>query len=83
MSILLVMVCAAYAAIWHWYDYESLCNLYNTFHLRLFFSIVFYNFNLVLKRRSGQWYQHLLTLFAIFYESNTEGSNFRIRFIDV
>ena len=28
--------------------------------------------------RTGQWYQHLLTLFAIFYESNTEGTNFRI-----
>ena len=25
--------------------------------------------------RNSQWYQHLLTLFAIFYESNTEGTN--------
>ena len=24
---------------------------------------------------NGQWYQHLLTLFAIFYESSTEGTN--------
>ena len=26
---------------------------------------------------NGQWYQHLLTLFVIFYKSNTEGTNFR------
>ena len=25
--------------------------------------------------RNGQWYQHLLTLFAIFDESNTKGTN--------
>ena len=25
--------------------------------------------------RSGQWYQHLLTLFAIFYETNTDETN--------
>ena len=31
--------------------------------------------------RNGQWYQLLLTLFAIFYESNTEGTNFRIMFV--
>ena len=30
--------------------------------------------------RNGQWYQHLQTLFAIFHESNTEGTNFRIMF---
>ena len=32
---------------------------------------------------NGQWYHHyhhLLTLFAIFYEGNTEGTNFRIMF---
>ena len=31
--------------------------------------------------RNSQWYQHLLTLFGIFYESNTEGNNFWIMFI--
>ena len=30
---------------------------------------------------SGQWYQHLLTLFAIFYESYTDGTTFRGMFI--
>ena len=30
--------------------------------------------------RNGQ-YQHVLTLFAIFYDSNTEGTNFGIMFI--
>ena len=41
-------------------------------------------FNLVLKHQTenGQWYQHLLTLFAFFfYERNPEGINFRISFI--
>ena len=28
--------------------------------------------------RNGQWYQYLLPLFAMFYESNTEGTNFRM-----
>ena len=31
--------------------------------------------------QNGQWYQHLLNLFAIFHESSTEGSNFRMMFI--
>ena len=30
---------------------------------------------------NGQWYQHLFTLFAIFYESNTEVTNFWIMLI--
>ena len=30
--------------------------------------------------QSTQWYQHLLTLFAIFYKSNTEWTNFCIMF---
>ena len=30
--------------------------------------------------RNGLWYQHLLTLFAILYESNTEETNFWITF---
>ena len=30
--------------------------------------------------QNGYWYQHLLTLFAIFYESNTRRTNFRIMF---
>ena len=29
---------------------------------------------------NGQWYQHLLTLFAIFYKSSTEGTDFQIMF---
>ena len=33
--------------------------------------------------RNCQWYQHLLTLFAIFYESNTEGTNFQMMLICV
>ena len=52
--------------------------LFSIFNLRLFFSILFYIFfNLVLKRQdqNGQWYQHLLTLFASFYKSSTEGTN--------
>ena len=28
--------------------------------------------------QNDQWYQHLLTLFATFYDSNTERTNFRI-----
>ena len=31
--------------------------------------------------RNGQWYQHLLSLFTIFYESDTEGTNFWIMFV--
>ena len=31
--------------------------------------------------RNGQWYQHFLTLFAIFYVSNIEGTNFQIMLI--
>ena len=31
--------------------------------------------------RNSQWYQHLLTLFSNFSESNTEGTNFRIMFM--
>ena len=34
-----------------------------------------------LKRPNSQWYQHLLRLFAIFYESITEETNFRIMFV--
>ena len=30
--------------------------------------------------QNGQWYQYLLTVFAIYYESNTEGVNFQITF---
>ena len=35
--------------------------------------------NLVLKRQtegSGQWYQHLLTLWVIFFKISTKGTNF-------
>ena len=33
--------------------------------------------------RSGQWYQHLLTVFAIFLVRaiNTEGTNFQVMFV--
>ena len=31
--------------------------------------------------RKGQWYKRLLTLFATFYESKTERTNFWIMFI--
>ena len=31
--------------------------------------------------RNGQWCQHLLTVFAIFYESDTKGTTFRIMFV--
>ena len=39
--------------------------------------------NLALKRQTEMvnWYQHLLTLFAFFYENNTEGTTFRIMLI--
>ena len=52
-------------------------------------NVVFVYFIYIFKKKSGietpdqngQWFQHLLTLFAILYESNTEGSNFRIIFV--
>ena len=34
-----------------------------------------------MRDQNGQWYQRLLTLFAIFYKSNAEGTNFRIMFV--
>ena len=58
----------------------STCCLYTVFLICYCFCpfLSIYFFNLVLKRqsRNGQWYQHLLTLFAIFHKSNTEGANF-------
>jgi hypothetical protein len=47
--------------------------------LVLAFTHLYIIFNLRLDQ-NGQWYQHLLTLFAIFYECNTEGTNFQILF---
>ena len=45
----------------------------------------FFFFNIFLKSGieapTGQWYQHLLTLFAIFYKSSTEETNFQIMFV--
>ena len=61
-------------------------DLYSIFNLQLFLFILFYHFfksGIETPDRNGQWYQYLLTLFAIFYESNTEGSNFQIMFIYV
>ena len=41
------------------------------------FLIVKKNYDIETPDQNGQWYQPLLTLFAIdFYESNTEGTNF-------
>ena len=74
MSTLVGGIYAAYAAIYIW----PLC-IYN---LQLFLSILFYVFvhlvGIEAPYRKGQWYQHLLTLFAIFDESNTKGTNFQI-----
>ena len=60
-------------------------HVYSICNLQLFLSILVYIFfNLVLKCRNGQWYQHLLTLFAIFYKSNTELSDYVCMFyVDV
>ena len=67
-----LVVCAAYAAIYMALGLAIKCNLYSIFILRLFLSILF-----DLKKsgivsietpdRNSQWYQHLLTLFAIFF----------------
>ena len=46
-----------------------------------FFFIIFYTWYWN-ARPNGQWYQHLLTLFAIFCESNTEGTYFWIMLIN-
>ena len=52
-------------------------HFYSILNLRLFLSTLFYNlkqFSIKTSDRNGEWYLHLLTLFAIFYESNTERS---------
>ena len=62
----------------------SFMHLCSVFNLQLFLFILFYIFKksgIETPDRNGQWYQHLLILFAILYESNTEGTNFRIMFI--
>ena len=72
----------------HMRPYGTGINLY-AFIEYFDFAIVFvHSFVLFLKSGietpewNSQWYQHLLTLFAIFfYESNTEGTNFRIMFV--
>ena len=54
-------------------------HLYGIFNLQLFLSIFFINFQktgIETPEQNVQWYQHLLTLLAIFSESNAEGTNF-------
>ena len=46
----------------------------------LFFFILFKS-AIEMPDLNGQWYQHLPTLFAISYKSNTEGTNFQIMLI--
>ena len=54
-------------------------HLYSTFNLRLFLSIFVFYFlksGIETPDRKGQWFQHLLTLFAFFFnESNTKETN--------
>ena len=50
-------------------------HLYSILNLQLFLSIPFSNFlkyGIETPDRNGQWYEHFLTLFAIFYKSSTE-----------
>ena len=59
---------------------------YSIFSLQLFLSILFYNyFNLLLKRQTKRSMVPAFPNFIcfFFYESNTEGTNFRIMFIYV
>ena len=58
-------------------------HLYSVFNLRLFLSILKKKkCDIEMPDWNGQWYQHLLTLFAIFfYESNAKGTEFWIMFI--
>ena len=67
---------------WHWYQllciYDCIvfliCNCFCNF-----FYIIFFLSGIETPDQNGQWYyQHLLTLLAIFYKSNSEGTNFRI-----
>ena len=46
-----------------------------------FFSIIFFKSGIETPDRNDQWHQHFLTLFANFYESNTEWANFWVMFI--
>ena len=78
-----MVVYAAYAAIWHWcwplyiHRVFLICDCFCAF----FFLFLFLQSDTETADRNGQWYQHLLTLFASYYENNTEGTNFRIMFI--
>ena len=56
-------------------------HLYSIFILRLFVSIFYQHFfsGFETSDRNGEWYQHLLTIYVLFYESNTEGTNIRMR----
>ena len=61
-------------------------HLYSIFNLRLFLSILFLIVfvNVVLKHQTKMvngTMQHLFSLFAIFYKSNAEGTNFWIMFV--
>ena len=63
-------------------------HLYSIFNLRYFLYILFYNLKksgIETPNWSSQWYhyQHILTVVAICYESDTdtEGTNFRIMFV--
>ena len=59
--------------------------IYSFFYLRLFLSTFFFFFfksGIEMPDRNSQWYWHLPTLFAFFFnESNTEGTSFWIMFI--
>ena len=80
----MLVVCATYAAIWHWLILAFM-QLYSIFNLRFFWRILFCYINktygIETPDRNGEWYQHLLILFAIYYESNTKGARFRIMLI--
>ena len=76
------MVRAAYAG----HMAQAFMHLHSIFNLQLGLSILFFIivFNLVLKRQNetvNGTSIYLLTLFAIFYKSNTEGTKFRINML--
>ena len=59
-----------------------LCNYIVFVFAIIFIHSFFYNyFKSGIETPDVQWYQHLLTLFAIFYESNIEGTNFWIMIV--
>ena len=80
-----MVVCAAYAAICLYivyliYDCFCLCYKFKTKTNDLVFLNLKKKSGIETPDQNGKWYQHP-TLFAFFYESNAEGTNFWIVFM--